>query len=54
MARIDPPLVVRLPAALKERLRQEALDERRTLTGQVIHILEKTLPTETTKTGKAA
>ncbi|WP_431021536.1 ribbon-helix-helix domain-containing protein [Devosia alba] len=54
MARIDPSLVVRLPADLKDRLKQRALDERRTLTGQVIHLLEAALPTETPKTGKAA
>ncbi|WIJ26618.1 ribbon-helix-helix domain-containing protein [Devosia sp. RR2S18] len=54
MARIDPSLVVRLPADLKERLRQQAQDERRTLTGQVIHMLETALPPESTKQGNAA
>lgn len=53
MARIDPPLVVRLPAELKDRLKQEAKVQRRTLTGQVIHILDAAL-SEEVKQGEAA
>ncbi len=38
--------MVRLPADLKERLREQAILEHRTLTGQVVHLLAKALPDE--------
>lgn len=40
----DPQLGVRLPADLKERLRRSASDNRRSMNGEIIVLLERSLP----------
>lgn len=51
MSRQDPALMVRLPGELKERLRKQADADRRTLTGEVIYLLERALHSTETATG---
>ncbi len=53
MARTDQAVVIKLPSALKERLRKAAEDERRSMNGQAIYLLERALPAENEKTPAA-
>jgi hypothetical protein len=50
MTRTDPQIMIRVPAPLKERIRQAAEANRRSMNGEIVYQLEQVLPAEETKT----
>lgn len=52
-ARKAPAVMLRLPQELKDWLKHQAIDNRRTLNGEVLHRLEQSQPKQTTQEGVA-
>lgn len=53
MARMDPQVTVRLPAEMRERIRERAAENRRSLSAEILHCLDQVLVAEVQKKGPA-